>query len=97
MKCTTSWDDFTNLKVHCTGERYGSSSTKRYSSQIEWSSVRTGLRERCIDLPLQIPGDTLSDGMSELGEFITGRRLDPAKPRRGSIDSAVDSIQKNHR
>ena len=24
MKCTTSWDDFTNLKVRCTGERYGS-------------------------------------------------------------------------
>ncbi len=32
MKCTTSWDDFTNLKVHCTGERYGSSNTKGYSS-----------------------------------------------------------------
>jgi len=46
MKCTTSWDDFTYLKVHCIGERYGLSSAKRYSSQIEVSVVRTGLRER---------------------------------------------------
>lgn len=23
MRCTTSWDDFNNLKVHCTGARSG--------------------------------------------------------------------------
>ena len=50
MKCTTSWDDFTNLKVHCTGERYGSSSTKGYSPEIELSAVRTGVRECCSNL-----------------------------------------------
>lgn len=35
MICTISWDDFTNLKVHCTKEHYGSSSAKRYSASSE--------------------------------------------------------------
>ena len=38
MKCGTSWDDFTNLNVQCTGESYGSSSTKRYSDSIAVAS-----------------------------------------------------------
>ncbi len=31
-------------------------------------------------LALQIPGDEVSDGMRQLGEILTGWRLDPAKP-----------------
>ena len=45
-------------------------------------------------LALQIPGDALSDGMSELSEILAGWRLDPAKPRTGSMRAIdVDSIQ----
>jgi len=36
-------------------------------------------------LALQVAGNAVSDGVGELGEFITGWCLDPAKPHPGSV------------
>jgi hypothetical protein len=44
-----------------------------------------------LGIPLQQPlafekaGHALSNGMGKLGEFVAGRRLDPAKPRGGPL------------
>ena len=36
-------------------------------------------------LALQVTANPLGDGMGQLGEFIVGGRLDPAKPCTGSV------------
>ena len=48
-------------------------------------------------LAFQVMGNTPRNGMGELGEFIAGRRLDPAKPCTGSTGAVdVNTIQKQH-
>ena len=61
----------------------------RISQQLVHRRIRVGIHTRGGEvavagiahqqaLTLQIPGNALRNGMSELGEFIAGRRLNPA-------------------
>ena len=44
-------------------------------------------------LALQKAGHALSNGMGKLGEFVACWRLDPAKPRGGSVDTVdIDTV-----
>ena len=48
-------------------------------------------------LALQKASHALRIGMGKLGEFVARRRLDPAKPHGGSVDTVdIDTIQKQH-
>ncbi len=64
------------------------------SQQMIHRRIRVGIHALCAEiavlgiafqqpLTLQVAGNTLRNGMSQSGEFITGWRLDPAKPRTG--------------
>ena len=48
-------------------------------------------------LAFQVPGNAVGNGVCQMGEFITGWRLDPAKPHPGFIGAAdVNTIQEKH-
>ena len=48
-------------------------------------------------LALQVTGDTVRDGMRQLGEILAGWRPDPAKQSTGSMGAvAVNTIQEQH-
>ncbi len=48
-------------------------------------------------LALQVTGDTVRDGVRQMGKFITGWRFYPAKPQPGIIGTVdVYTIQKLH-
>ena len=48
-------------------------------------------------LAFQVTGDAVGNGVCQMGEFITGWRLDPAKPHLGFIGAVdVNTIQEKH-
>jgi hypothetical protein len=50
-----------------------------------------------LALAFQVTANPLGEGVRQLGEFIAGGRLDPAKPGTGPVGAVdVNTVQKYH-